>query len=148
MTTSSQLTSPHAMSLSGKSKSAILALSVVNAGLLIASGAIHLHLWNIAYRHVTQGHMNVLFFIQFVAAFVAAAAVLVLRRVIVSLGAAALAAGTFTGFLISRYRTAGLFGFHDAESTSWSRWALAVEITATVLLLANAWLISRRNRAS
>ena len=28
------------------------ALTVVDAGLLVASGAIHLHLWDIAYRHV------------------------------------------------------------------------------------------------
>ena len=30
----------------------ILALCVIDAGLLVTSGLIHLHFWNIAYRHV------------------------------------------------------------------------------------------------
>jgi hypothetical protein len=121
----------------------LLALCAVDAALLVASGLIHLHLWNIAYRHVTTGHLNVLFMVQVISCFVAALSLLVLRRAIVAVGSAALMAGTFIGFLISRYRTAGLFGFHVGFSSADAKWALAIEITATVLLLATTMAMLR-----
>ena len=80
--------------------------------------------------------------VQLVSCFVAAA-LLLLRRPIVAVGSAALMAGTFIGFLISRYRTAGLFGFHVPYSTADATWALAVEITNTVLLVATALVMLR-----
>jgi hypothetical protein len=130
---------------SGGQRWVVVALCAIDAALLATSGAIHLHLWITVYRHVTVGHMNVLFFIQWLSCFVAAVAVLAVRRVIVVAGAAALMAGTITGFLIARYRTAGLFGFHLPFSSHEAQWALAVEITATVLLIVTGWIMARRS---
>ena len=79
---------------------------------------------------------------------VLAIAILATRHVLAVLAGAALMAGTFIGFLISRYRTAGLFGWHDPYNTSYSRWALIVEIAGTVLMLVTAWVISRSSKAT
>jgi hypothetical protein len=146
MTTQRELTRSRPMASSGGG-AAVIALCVADAALLVASGWIHLHLWRGPYRHLTVGHINTLFLLQWIAAFVAAAAVLVVRHFIVALGAAALMAGTFIGFLISRYRSAGLFGWHDPVSTNYSDWALVVEIAGTVLLLATAALMVRGSRS-
>jgi hypothetical protein len=64
------------------------------------------------------------------------------------LAGAGLMAGTFIGFLISRYRTAGLFGWHDPYNTNDSKWALIVEIAGTVTLLITAWVMSRSSKAA
>jgi hypothetical protein len=147
MTTQQRLTTSRPVSTAGSGKATVIALSVVNAVLLLASGWIHFHLWHGPYRHLTIGHINVLFLLQWISCLVAAVAVLALRRVIIYLGAAALMAGTFIGFLISHYRTAGLFGWHDPSTTSYSTWALIVEIAGTVLLLATTWMIARDAKA-
>jgi hypothetical protein len=148
MTTSHQLSAPpKARAVVAPSTSGpIVALCVIGAALLIVSGLIHLHLWRGPYRHLTVGHMNTLFVVQWVLCFVGAVALLALRNLIAVLAAAGLMAGTFIGFLITRYRSAGLFGFHLTFSTSDAKWALAVEITATVLLLVTAALMLRGDR--
>jgi hypothetical protein len=148
MTMSHQLSArPRARAVVAPSTSGpIVALCVVAAALLVASGAIHLHLWRGPYRHLTVGHMNTLFIVQWVLCFVGALALLVMRNLIAVLAAAGLMAGTFIGFLITRYRSAGLFGFHLTFSTSDAKWALAIEITATVLLLVTAALMVRGER--
>jgi hypothetical protein len=127
----------------------VIALCVIGAALLVASGLIHLHLWRgpQGYRHVTTGHMNVLFMIQIISCFVAAAALLALRNALVALGAAALMAGTFIGFLLARYRSAGLFGFKIGFSSGSAKSALTIEIAATVLLLLTAALMARGQRS-
>lgn len=48
---------------------------LADAGLLVTSGLIHLHLWDIAYRHVKV--LDVLFLVQTAATIVAAAVLLV-----------------------------------------------------------------------
>jgi hypothetical protein len=106
------------------------------------SGAIHLHLWQTAYRNITIGHLNTLFLIQTISAFVLAAALIVFRHFLVALAGLALMVGTLTGYLISRYRTAGLFGFHLPITTSDANRAMAVEIAAIVLLAITAWLLA------
>jgi energy-converting hydrogenase Eha subunit C len=114
----------------------MVAVCVVGAGLLVASGAIHLHLWNEYYRHIKTGHMNVLFLIQWIACFVAAAALLVMRNALAALGCTALLAGTFIGYLIARYHHGGLFGFYLGAhfSSSDATAALTIEIIGTALL--------------
>ena len=77
-------------------------LYVCDAGLLVASGLIHLHLWDIAYRHVKT--LDVLFLVQVVLCLLAALTLLVTRHLLVVLGAAALMAGTIVGFLLARTR--------------------------------------------
>jgi hypothetical protein len=61
---------------------------VTDAGLLVASGFIHLHLRDIAYQHVPA--LNVLFPIQAAAPVVAALMLLVTRHVIVEASAVVL----------------------------------------------------------
>jgi hypothetical protein len=122
----------------------VIGLCIVCAVLLVASGLIHLHLWRgpHGYRHVTVGHMNVLFLLQVISCFVLAAVILVTRNVLAVLAGAGLMAGTFIGFLIARYRSAGLFGFKLGFSSSSATWALGIEIAATVLLVLTAILMS------
>ena len=105
----------------------------MDAALLLISGAIHFHLWRGPYRHLTVGHINDLFLLQVIGCLVVAIAILATRHLLAVLAGAALMAGTFIGFLISRYRTAGLFGWHDPYNTSYSSWALIVEIAGTVV---------------
>ena len=69
-------------------------LYLCDAGLLIASGLIHLHLWDIAYRHVKT--LDVLFLVQVAAAVLLALALLITRRLIVVLAALLL---ILSGFL-------------------------------------------------
>jgi hypothetical protein len=125
----------------------VIALCVVDVALIVVSGLIHLHLWRGPYRHLTVGHINTLFLLQVIGCLVVAVAILATRHVLTVLAGAALMAGTFIGFLISHYRSAGLFGWHDPYSTNDSKWALIIEIAATVLLLTTAWVMSRSSKS-
>jgi hypothetical protein len=111
-------------------------LYVCDAGLLVTSGLIHLHLWDIAYRHVKT--LDVLFLVQVALALLAAVALLVTRHLLVVLGAAALMAGTIVGFLLAR--TVGIFGFRLTFSSGLAYTVLVVEAAAVVLLVLTAWL--------
>jgi hypothetical protein len=75
-------------------------LYLVDAGLLVTSGLIHLHLWDIAYRNV--GTLDVLFLVQTALCLLAALVLLITRNLLVVLGAAALMAGTIVGFILAR----------------------------------------------
>src|SRR5580658_3588046 len=66
------------------------------AALMIASGVIHLHLWDIAYRHVPT--MGPLFIAQGVAAIVFAVATSAVRRVWTALIGAGTMIATVAGF--------------------------------------------------
>lgn len=103
------------------------------AALMVVSGYIHLHLWDVAYRHVAT--IGPLFVLQGVAAFVFAVGAALLRRVWTALISAGTMIATLAGFLISvNY---GLFGFQDAAfSGSNAIGAFAVEIASAVLFLA------------
>jgi hypothetical protein len=116
-------------------------LYLCDAGLLVASGLIHLHLWDIAYRHVKT--LDVLFLIQVALALLAAVALLVTRHLLVVLGAAALMAGTLIGFLLAR--TVGIFGFRLTFSPGLAYTVLVVEASAVVLLVLTGWL-QRKHR--
>ena len=116
-------------------------LYVCDAGLLVASGLIHLHLWDIAYRHVKT--LDVLFLIQVVLCLLAALTLLVTRRLLVVLGALALMAGTIVGFLLAR--SVGIFGFKLTFSSGLAYTVLVVEAAAVVLLAVTAWLQLARN---
>jgi hypothetical protein len=147
MTTSDQLATPRqATGTSGRQ--AIWALCIADAALLLASGWIHFHLWRGPYRHLTVGHINDLFLLQVIGCVVVAIAILATRHLLAVLAGAALMAGTFVGFLISRYRTAGLFGWHDPYNTNYSKWALIVEIAGTVLMLVSALVIRRSSTST
>ena len=123
----------------GRATGALWLLLLADAGLLVASGLIHLHLWDIAYRHVNV--LDVLFPLQAAAALVAAAAVLVTRQLLIVLGSAVLMAGTLVGFVLAR--TVGIFGFKLTFSSGLAYTVLVVEAAAIILLGLTAWLISR-----
>jgi hypothetical protein len=112
-------------------------LYLVDAGLLVTSGLIHLHLWDIAYRNV--GTLDVLFLVQTALCLLAALTLLITRNVLVVLGAAALMAGTIVGFVL--VRTVGIFGFHLTFSSGLAWTVLIVEAAGVVMLLLTAALL-------
>ncbi|HTW19539.1 MAG TPA: hypothetical protein VME70_04905 [Mycobacteriales bacterium] len=146
MTTSSEITHRHRTMASGGL--AVWAPCIADAVLILISGEIHFHLWRGPYRHLTVGHINDLFLLQVIGCLVVAIAIVATRHLLTVLAGAGLMAGTFIGFLISHYRSAGLFGWHDPYTTSDSNWALAVEIAATVLCLVTAAVLWRSSRPS
>jgi hypothetical protein len=117
-------------------------LYLADAGLLVASGLIHLHLWDIAYRHVKV--LDVLFLVQAAAAVLAAVAVLVTRHLLVVLAAALLMAGTIVGFILAR--TSGIFGFHLTFSSGLADTVLIIEAAAVILLGLTAVSLVRSRR--
>jgi predicted lipoprotein with Yx(FWY)xxD motif len=112
-------------------------LRVVGAGLLIATGAIHLDLYLTGYRSIPA--IGWLFLLQVIAAFGLALAVLVIpsRLAIASRLAAAAGAGfalaTLGGYLLSVW--IGLFGFTEVRTTA-GIVAGVVEVAAFVVLAA------------
>jgi hypothetical protein len=117
-------------------------LCLVDAGLLVASGLIHLHLWDIAYRHVKV--LDVLFLVQAGAAVIAAALLLATRSLLVVAGSALLMIGTIIGFILAR--TVGIFGFHLTFSSGLANAVLVVEAAAILTLLVTAVTLVRRGR--
>ena len=107
-----------------------------DAALLVTSGLIHLHLWDIAYRHVKT--LDVLFLVQVALCLLAAVALLVTRHLLAVLGAAALMAGTILGFLLAR--SVGIFGFHLTFSSGLAYTVLVVETAWVVMLALTGWL--------
>jgi hypothetical protein len=130
---------------SGHREGSVVALCVVAAALTVTSGAIHLHLWNDYYRHISTGHMDVLFVFQWILCFVGAAALLLMRNLLAVTAVAALLAGTFIGYLIARYHVGGLFGFYLGPNFgSWeATWSMVVEIVGTLVLVLTAALMLR-----
>ncbi|HEX3899607.1 MAG TPA: hypothetical protein VHW74_10585 [Mycobacteriales bacterium] len=130
--------------VSGHRDLPIVVLCVIGAGLSIASGAIHLHLWNEVYRHISNGHLNTLFLIQAILSFVGAAAVLAMRNILAVVATGALLIGTYIGYLITRYH--GWFGFDPGKgiATTDAAWSMILEIVGTVVLLVTAALMVKR----
>jgi hypothetical protein len=117
-------------------------LYLADAGLLIASGLIHLHLWDIAYQHVKT--LDVLFLIQVALALLAAVVLLATRHLLVVLGADLLLAGTIVGFIL--VRSVGLFGFHLTFSSGLAYTVLIIEALGVVLLSLTAMTQYRSRR--
>jgi hypothetical protein len=115
-------------------------LLIIDAGLLITSGSIHLDLWNIAYRHVNV--LGPLFLLQVISAFVIAAGLLVTRHILAVLAALGLVVGTIIGFIL--VRTVGLFNFKLPFISTEAWITLVAEIVATVTLTATGLLLLRR----
>ena len=121
----------------------VLALCIVDAGLLITSGLIHLHFWNIAYRHVPT--LGPLFLVQVVATLLIAVALVATRRLIVVAAAFLLMGGTIVGFIL--VRTVGLFNFKLGFPSGLAATVLVVEAVAMVMTAITAWVITRGARA-
>lgn len=120
------------------------ALFVLDAGLLITSGAIHLHLWDIAYRHVAT--LGPLFLVQGIVAIVLALAILFTRHILLVAAGVALCVGTIAGFITAD--TVGVFGFKLPYITGEAWTVLVVEIVAIIALAATGAMLLRRRAAS
>jgi hypothetical protein len=125
-----------------KTRIAILALCIVEAGLMVTSGVIHLHLQQTAYQHVKT--IGPLFIVQFISCLVLAAALLVTRHAVVAAAGVALMAGTIVGFIL--VRTVGLFGFKLPYSTTLANQVLVVEAVGAVIGAVTAGLLWRQPR--
>jgi hypothetical protein len=121
----------------------ILALCVIDAGLLVTSGLIHLHFWNIAYRHVPT--LGPLFLVQVIATLLTAIALVATRRLIVVAAAFLLMGGTIVGFIL--VRTVGLFNFKLGFTSGLAATVLVVEVIAMVMTAITAWVLTRSARA-
>ena len=106
-------------------------LRVAGAGLLIATGAIHLDLYLTGYRSIPT--IGWLFLLQVIAAFGLALAVLVIPGRLVAAAAAVFPLATLGGYLLSVW--IGLFGFTEVRTTA-GIVAGVVEVAAFVVLAA------------
>jgi hypothetical protein len=114
-------------------------LYAVDSLLLIASGAIHLHLWDIAYRHVAT--LDVLFPVQTAASVLLAFGLLALRRQILVAAGLLLMAGTIAGFILAR--TVGIVGFKLTFFSGEAIAVLIIEAVAIVALAVTGWAMRR-----
>ena len=109
-----------------------LALRVAGAGLLVATGAMHLDLYLTGYRTIPT--IGVLFLLQIIAAFVLAAIVLLGSR-LGALAGALFALSTLGGYLLSIWF--GLFNFREVRTTA-GIVAGVIEVAAFAVLAALA----------
>jgi predicted lipoprotein with Yx(FWY)xxD motif len=110
-----------------------LVLRTVGAGLLVATGAIHLDLYVTGYRTIpTIGWM---FLVQLIAAFVLGAIVLLTGNRLVAAAGAGFAVATLGGYLLSL--RIGLFGFREVRTTA-GIVAGVIEVAAFAVLAALA----------
>jgi predicted lipoprotein with Yx(FWY)xxD motif len=91
-----------------------LSLRVAGAGLLAATGAIHLDLYLTGYRSIPV--IGWLFLLQVITAFGLAAAVLATGSRLIALAGAGFALSTLGGYLLSVW--VGLFGFTEIRTTA------------------------------
>jgi predicted lipoprotein with Yx(FWY)xxD motif len=105
----------HTLSRSGRlTRPWPLVLRVAGAGLLIATGAIHLDLYLTGYRTIPT--IGWLFLLQVIAAFGLAAAVLLTGSRLAAAAGAGFALATLAGYLLSIW--VGLFGFTEVRTTA------------------------------
>jgi hypothetical protein len=121
-------------------RAASWALFIVDGGLLVASGIIHLHLWDIAYRHVAT--LGPLFLVQAISAVVIAVAIVATRHILAVAAGLALVAGTIVGFILAR--TVGIFGFKLPFSSGLANTVVIIEAVAVVTLSLTGALLWRR----
>jgi predicted lipoprotein with Yx(FWY)xxD motif len=98
----------------GLSRTQQLGLRLAGAGLLTATGAIHLDLYLTGYRSIPV--IGWLFLLQVVAAFLLAGAVLVSGSRLAAVAGAGFALSTLVGYLLSV--RIGLFGFTEVRTTA------------------------------
>ncbi|HEX4434342.1 MAG TPA: hypothetical protein VH012_05905 [Acidimicrobiales bacterium] len=122
---------------------AALVAVVAAAVLMICSGLIHIHLWDIAYRHVAT--LGPLFLVQAIAALVLAVVLVAARVVVAALACIVLMLGTVVGFILAD--TVGIFGFTLPAVTGWAYEALVSELLSAVLLavlVLRSWRVTAR----
>ena len=110
-----------------------LVLRVAGAGLLAATGAIHLDLYLTSYRTIPT--IGWLFLLQVIAAFALAMAVLLSGSRLAAAAGAGFALATLAGYLLSIW--AGLFGFTEVRTTAGIVAGL-IEVAAFAVLAVSA----------
>jgi hypothetical protein len=120
-----------------------VAARVVAAALVIATGAIHLYLYQDGFSSIPT--IGPLFLANVAAAVVLGLAVLVRGRWIWSLLGAGFCLGTLGAFLVSVHW--GLFGYQETLSGAWQQRAAAFEIAGAIACLALAIWTRPRARA-
>jgi hypothetical protein len=115
-------------------------LAWIGAAALVVSGLVHLHLWDIAYRHVDT--LGPLFLVQGIVALVLAVVLVAWTRPVVALAGLVFAAGTIAGYV--KALNGGIFGFTLPVVTGWANLALTAEIVALVALGSASWLMLAR----
>jgi hypothetical protein len=115
----------------------------VSAVFLLVSAYEHLHLWDIAYRHVDT--LGPLFILQGIAAIIIAIALVAWPRGIVVIAGLALSIGTILGFI--KALNGGIFGFTLPVATNQAKLALGAEIGAIITLAVAGWLMWARRPA-
>jgi hypothetical protein len=116
-------------------------LTLCAGGLLIASGAIHLHLWSSGYSQIAT--IGPLFLMQGIVSIVLGLAAAAFRRAWAMLIGFAMACGTIAGFLLSV--NIGLFGFQDTWDAADAKTAFVVEVISAALFAIAAVLAIARN---
>jgi hypothetical protein len=106
----------------------IATLRVTAAGLVIATGAIHLYLYRDYFSNVPT--IGRLFLANFVTAIVLGAVVLLRPRLLWAALGSAFCLATLAGFLISVHW--GLFGYQETLRGAWQERAAAVEIVGAI----------------
>ncbi|MGA2529590.1 MAG: hypothetical protein ABSG36_10570 [Acidimicrobiales bacterium] len=109
---------------------AAAAVLMLGAALVLASAAIHLHLWATGYRHI--GTIGPLFFAQGALGIALGILVALVRRPFIALITALFALGTVVGLLLASH--GGLFGYRTTMHAPWATTALSIEVAAVVLL--------------
>ena len=125
---------------SGARRAAYTLGLLFGAAMVVASAAIHLHLWAIGYRNIHLIGPSFLF--QAVSGFVLGPVLAAYRRLVVVAAAALFLAGSVVALLLSA--TVGFLGLHDDLSVPWAGWSLATELAGFVVLLACGGLALRR----
>jgi hypothetical protein len=128
--------------VSGTKRGVTQALILLGAVLIVVSGVEHLHLWDIAYRHVAT--LGPLFVVQGIASLVLGLTLAGIRRLVVVLAGLAMMVGTIVGFVL--VLTTGLFGFKLGFVSGLAYLILVVEIAAVLVLGAAGWLMLQENR--
>ncbi|MFE4333058.1 hypothetical protein ACFRQM_27635 [Streptomyces sp. NPDC056831] len=115
-----------------------LALRLVLAATLAASGYIHAQLYIDGYRYIHV--IGPLFLLQAAAAFAVAALLLLAAPLLLRIAAAAVAIGALAGFATSR--TIGLFGFTERGLQPAPQALLSLIAETLTLLIVVAWQAS------
>jgi len=123
---------------------AVTILAVVGAALLVWSGIIHLMLWSDGYRDISV--IGPLFLIQGIGGIAIAAAIVVMRRLLVLAAGAVTLAATAIGLLLSVH--VGLFGYRESLAIPYAGLSLTVEFTGAAILAVAAAIIAVRGRAN
>jgi hypothetical protein len=124
-------------------RSAVIVGIVLGAAMIVASAAIHLHLWKIGYRQIHL--IGPSFLAQAISGFVLAALLILRPRVIVVVAGFLFCAGSIGALVLSA--TVGFLGSHDNLSTPWAGWSFITELVGGIVLAACAVAMVRARSA-